>query len=216
MLEISAQAIALLDDPLDLHARGGVATRWRARLIDDDGRSWRTEADSPEGLVDHWAPAKDTTGPTAALGSLRPIKLDVRAETEAGPAANRTLERRLLADGIKVRRWRAPAPAGTLFLPTEAATGALLVDAREPHPATLPAGALLASRGVVALVVTGDDLAQAAEMLASVPAAAGHTPLTITAAALGTPPGLPTTAPSDGGEWDALLARLGAEPRRTE
>jgi hypothetical protein len=216
MLEISAQAIALLDDPLDLHARGGVATRWRARLIDDDGRSWRTEADSPEALVEHWAPAKDTTGPTAALGSLRPIRLDVRAETEAGPAANRTLERRLLADAVKVRRWRAPAPTATLFLPTESATGALLIDARESHPATLPAGALLASRGVVALVVTDDDLAQAAEMLASVPAAAGLDPMTLAAAEIGVPPGIPATAAGDAAKWDELLALLGAEPRRAK
>ena len=206
MLEIRGEATGLLDEPLALRARGGVVERWQARLLDDDRRSWRAQASRAEALMDAWAPAKPGAGPVAALASLRPVRIDVRAETAEGAAASRTFERRLLGDGVQVRRWRAPAPTATLFLPHGPAGGVVVLDAG----ATL-AGALLASRGVVALVVAGDEREPALELLARVPAAAEQAPLV--EAGVGAPPGVPAVAPADGAAWDALLARAGATPR---
>jgi hypothetical protein len=206
MLEIRGPQVALIDEPLALRARGGEVVRWRARLVDDDGRAWRAQAPRAEELAGAWAPAKSATGPVAALGSLRPVRLDVRAESADGSAASRTLERRLLADGVQVRRWRAPAPPATLLLPASPARGVVVL----PAGATL-AGALLASRGVVALAAADEHRAAALALLAQVPAAAGHTPLELDA--VGVPPGVPALEPGDGAAWDALLARAGATAR---
>lgn len=206
MLEIRGEATGLIDEPLALRARGGVAERWRARLVDDDRRSWRAQAARAEELAAAWAPAKSGGAPVAALASLRPVRIDVRAETAEGAAASRTFERRLLADGVQVRRWRAPAPAATLFLPVQAARGVIVL----PADATL-AGALLASRGVVALVVADDQRDAALELLARVPAAAGRSPRI--EPAVGVPPGVPALEPASEAAWDALLARVGALPR---
>jgi hypothetical protein len=206
MLEIRGAQVALIDEPLALRARGGEVTRWRARLLDDDGRSWRAQAPSAEALAGAWAPAKGGSGPVAALTSLRPVRVDVRAETAEGAAASRTLERRLVREGVQVRRWRSPAPAGTLFLPAGPSGGVVVL----PAEATL-AGALLASRGVVALVPGDAQRAAALELLAQVPAAGGHTVLELDT--VGVPPGVPALEPGDGAAWDALLARAGATPR---
>jgi hypothetical protein len=206
VLEIRGDATGLIDEPLVLRARGGVAVRWRARLLDDDGRSWRAQAERAEDLAGAWAPAKAGGSPVAALASLRPVRIDVRAETAEGPAAARTLERRLVADGVKVRRWRAPAPAATLFLPAGPARGVVVLDAD-----AVLAGALLASRGVVALAVGADARSAALELLVDVPAAAGQTPWVVEQAVV--PPGVPAVEPGDPAAWDALLARAGARPR---
>ena len=127
-LELRGAGDGLLDEPLVLqvHGAGGAAPTWRARLRDDDGRVWRASADRPERLAAAWAPAKATTGPVAALQSLRPIALELRAEADDGRAAARTVRRRLLADGVRVRRWRDPVP-GTLLLPAAATPCAAVV-----------------------------------------------------------------------------------------
>jgi hypothetical protein len=206
VLEIRGEPTGLIDEPLALRARGGVAVRWRARLLDDDGRSWRAQAPRAEELAGTWTPAKSGGGAVAALASLRPVRIDVRAETAEGAAASRTLERRLLADGVQVRRWRAPAPAATLFLPAEPARGVVVVDA-----ASTVAAALLASRGVVALAVGEPQRDAALELLAQVPAAAGHAPLLVDA--VGVPPGVPALEAADAAAWHALLERAGARAR---
>jgi hypothetical protein len=207
VLEIRGDATGLIDEPLALRVRGGVAVRWRARLLDDDGRSWRAQAHRAEDLAGAWAPAKGGGGPVAALASLRPVRIDVRAETAEGAAASRTLERRLVADGVKVRRWRAPAPAATLFLPAEPTRGVVVVEAE-----AILAAALLASRGVVALAVGEAVRGDALELLGGVPAAAGHPPLLVPGALV--PPGVPALEPGDPAAWDALLDRAGARAVR--
>ncbi|HEU4656162.1 MAG TPA: hypothetical protein VFR97_01490, partial [Capillimicrobium sp.] len=160
-LEIRGPATALLDDPLALSARGaGDAADeliWRARLRDDDGRVWRATAHRPEALAAAWAPAKATTGSVAALASLRPVRLEVRVETPDGRAAARTLERRLVAPGVRLRRWRTPV-AATLCLPApgDPPRATVLLDATASEEAVVAAtlaGPLLASRGAIALVV---------------------------------------------------------------
>lgn len=206
MLEIRGPQVALLDEVLALRARGGEVARWRARLVDDDGRAWRSQASRPEELAATWAPAKAGARAVAALASLRPVRIDVRAETADGAAASRTIDRRLVADGVRVRRWRAPAPAATLFLPAGDARGVVVVDA-----AGTLAGALLASRGVIALAVDRQDRADALDVLASVPGAGAHAPVVVDD--VGVPPGVPAVEPGDGDAWDALLARAGARPR---
>src|SRR6478752_1658970 len=98
----------LLDEPWRLEVRGAGAAplTWRARIRDDDGRVWRAEAGRPEDLAGAWSPAKrPAPGPVAALRSLRPVSVDVRAETADGRAAARTVTRRLVADGVRRRRW---------------------------------------------------------------------------------------------------------------
>jgi hypothetical protein len=265
-LELRGAAVGLLDEPLVLQVRGlgahGATETlvWRARMRDDDSRVWRATASRAVGLADAWAPAKGGAGPLAALQSLRPVSLDVRVEAADGRSASRTFTRRLLGDGVRVRRWR-DGVAATLFLPdaSAAAAGAsgaggartsasgaggaesdehapaaaVVLDATigpEAAAAVPLTAALLASRGVLALVVSpprgsGDAppapqslLATAAERLAQVPAAmrapggvqllAGPQPV---------PPGVPAQLVDDAGAraawWDALLARLGARPR---
>ncbi|MDO8187983.1 hypothetical protein Q5424_14980 [Conexibacter sp. JD483] len=253
-LELRGPTSALLDEPLALTVRGlgdaaGGEIVWRARLRDDDGRSWRATASSPLALAAAWTPGADPTGrnadaahrprpasarpadagadarpsdagasrsrPIAALQSLRPLTLDVRAESPDGRAAARSFTRLLLAEGVRVRRWRAPV-AATLFLPPERlAPAALLLDATAAVPgstlaAVAPlAAALLASRGVLTLVVPpgrGQDSAAALPTLSQV--ARGEAEVLPPPF----PPGVPGLADADAGAWDELLARLGARP----
>ncbi|HMJ32873.1 MAG TPA: hypothetical protein VK501_03060 [Baekduia sp.] len=264
MLEIRGAAPGLLDDPLLLDVGGAApntALVWRGRFRDDDGFVWRAAAPRPEGLSTAWVPAKPTAGPAAALRSLRAVDIDVRVEAPDGSAASRTVTRRLLDEGVRVRRWRDDV-AGTLHLPAAPVGSAVLIDATaRPRPAPprasrddstatiavessldaekeaaaqeeagaaehiaagIPlAAALLASRGVVVLVVTGgrgDPLATARERLAAIPA----TPDTIdvsTAAEVPLPAGVGLRGEDQPGAvaraeaWDTLLARVGARPR---
>ena len=188
-LEISGAPSGLLDDDLLLRVRGAgpdAALTWRARLLDDDGRVWRATARRPEQLMTRWVPAKDGTGAIAALRSLRPVAIDVRAEAADGRAAARTLTRQFAAEGVRARRWR-DGLAATLHAPADAiACATLVIDATagdaQMTVATL-AAPLLASRGVLVLVVgpargrgraaggaTG-QLESARERLATLPAA---------------------------------------------
>jgi hypothetical protein len=184
-LEIRGPAAGLLDDHLLMRVRGAGpdgALTWRARYRDDDGRVWRTAAARCEDLATRWSPAKDGTGAVAALRSLRPVSIDVRAETPDGRAAARTITRRIVAEGVRTRRWRDGVPA-TLHVPAEAEPCAtVIVDATagamQATVATL-AAPLLASRGVLVLVVVAargrtaaaDPLGLAHERLSAVPAA---------------------------------------------
>jgi len=235
VLEIAGPADGLLDDPLELRARGGGAdagVQWRARLRDDDGRAWRSVAPRAEELGLRWAPsATEAPSRIPALGSLRPVAIDVRAEV-AGGAAARTVTRRLAAEGVRRRRWR-DGLAATLHLPSgDAPRAVALLDATgdpgDPAVAVGPlTGSLLASRGVLTLVVgraagrgapsAAEQLARAAERLAAVPAAARAPVRTLSGA--GPPPGIGVRG--EGAEaavaravaWDALLEELGALPR---
>lgn len=140
----------------------------------------------------------------------------MRAEAPDGRAAARAFTRLLLADGVRVRRWRDPL-AATLFLPAERRfPGALLLDATDAAAGSAPAlvaplaAALLASRGVLTLVVPPNragDAAAALPLLAQV--ARGE----VDVVAPPLPPGIPGLAQADAADWDALLARLGALPR---
>lgn len=174
VLEPREPASGLLDEPFRMHARGaggedGLPLTWRARLRDDEGRVWRASAERAAELPAAWAPAKASTGPLAGLQSLRPVAIDVRVESDDdGRVASRTVTRKLLADGVRVRRWRAGL-AATLHLPAAATPCAVVVlDATGGAGATgreeVPGGAeaiataalaapLLASRGVLVLVV---------------------------------------------------------------
>jgi len=243
-LELRATPDALLDEPLAASVRGAGSAplTWRARLRDDDGRVWRASAPSPGELAAAWEPAKGSTGELAALQSLRPVALDVRAESSDGRAASRTLTRRLLADGVRARRWRDGITA-TLFLPASAPTAAVVVAAgaatertaaandapalpaagavgtaplvtATAGAASLPSAALLASRGVLLVAVSDPrDLDRAAELLTQVPVAATAGPVRRLDAPLPLPPGLPARTAPDVQAWDALLATLGARPR---
>ena len=156
-LEIRGSATGLLDDPLVLHARGadGEPVMWRARLRDDDGRVWKASAARAEDLAAAWAPAKATSGQLPALQSLRPVRLDLRVEADDGRAGTRALTRLLVADGVRIRRWRDGLPAA-LHLPADSPCAAVLIDATgDPVRAAVAALAapLLASRGALTLVV---------------------------------------------------------------
>ena len=196
MLEIQGPDTALLDDPLTLRLRGAgpdAAVVWHARLRDDDGLVFRARADRPEDLPGAWR----GKAPVAALTSLRPVRVDVRAETADGRAASRTITRLLVGDGVRIRRWRDGVTA-TLHLPAGAPRATVLVAG----PAGV-AGALLASRGVLVLAVTGGDLGAARDLLAAVPGAAE--PAELAAADVPVPAGAPG---GDAQRWAALLARL--------
>ena len=214
-LIVSDSPTALLDEPLRLRARGqGAELRWRGRYRDDDGRVWKASAASAEELTLAWAPAKDGTGPVAALQSLRPLSIDVRVETPDGAAASRTLTRRLRADGVRSRRWREPGLQATLHLPAEPeGVPPLVLDATADPVAAALAAPLLASRGVLTLVVASGDPALAVERLAAVPAASGE-PVVVDGLVL--PPNVGTReagAAARVAAWDAFLARVGARPR---
>ncbi|MDX6679544.1 MAG: hypothetical protein QOE31_3596 [Solirubrobacteraceae bacterium] len=242
-LEISGAPSGLLDDDLLLRVRGAgpdASVTWRARLLDDDGRLWRAAASRAEELGTRWVPAKEGTGSIAALRSLRPVAIDVRAEAADGGAAARTITRRLAAEGVRTRRWRDGGLAARLHAPADAiACATLIVDATAGEPqltvASL-AAPLLASRGALVLVVgptrgraTGTDpLATARERLAALPAAGDETLLlpaldpfdagVAGAEGVVLPPGVGARDPQAAAAaravaWDALLARLGARPR---
>jgi hypothetical protein len=221
----------LLDEPLFLSAVGEELL-WRARYRDDDMRVWRAAGARAEDLLGAFVPAKPSTGPIAALASLRPVRIDVRVEAPDGRAAARAVTRLLVAEGVRLRRWRSGDLPAVLHLPTAAEPCAtVLLDAtRGPREAAVAglAGPLLASRGVLALSVTAGSLDAAREQLAAVPGAAepvvlaaadplGDEPQAATAVPL--PPGVGVRGEPDGGAaaraaaWDALLARRGAAPR---
>jgi hypothetical protein len=220
----------LLDEPLLLSAAGD-GLRWRARYRDDDLRVWRAAAGRAEELLTGFLPSKPSTGPIAALASLRPVQIDVRVEAPDGRAAGRAVTRLLVAPGVRLRRWRFGGLAGVLHLPATApACATLVVDgsggANEAVVAGL-AGPLLASRGALVLCVTAGSLDEAIERLADVPgaeepvAAAAADPLSgaPAPASVPLPPGVGVSGEPDGGApartaaWDALLAGLGATPR---
>ncbi len=239
-LEIRGPGSGLLDEPFALQARGagGAAAVWRARLRDDDGRVWRASAAQAEELAGAWAPAKTPSGPLPALQSLRPVRVDVRVEVEDGRAATRTLTRVLVADGVRIRRWR-DGLAATLHLPAADDPCALvLLDATGgPVQAAVAALAapLLASRGVLALTVSPQPRADAAlaaarERLAGLPSAAGREiallltlnpddPAAGVGVGVAVPPGIGVQGEPSGAAvaraaaWDALLAALSARPR---
>lgn len=185
-LEIRGPADALLDEPLQLNARGAgpdAEVKWQARYLDDDARVWRATATRSGDLLHTFTAAKAGTGPVAVLASLRPVSLEVRAQAADGRAATRTLVRRFLDDGVRARRWR-DGLAATLHLPAgdPPPCATVLLDATAgpaaAHVATL-AAPLLASRGVLVLSVSpargdrgaGELLATARERLAAVPTA---------------------------------------------
>jgi hypothetical protein len=203
MLEIAGQDGGLLDEPLAVRLRGaGPAAQvvWHARLRDDDGLVFRARAERPEDLPAAWR----GKAAHAALGSLRPVRIDVRAETADGRAATRTLTRRIVGDGVRIRRWR-DGPRATLHLPGDTPRATALVDARDGAGTLLVAAPLLASRGVIVLVLTAGEPSAAREALAAVPAAGDVT--TLDAAAVPVPPGAPG---GDAARWGALLVELGA------
>jgi hypothetical protein len=209
VLDLRGAAPGLLDDLLLLEVSGappGAALTWRARIRDDDGFVWRATGERVDALT--WAPAKPASaGPIAALRSLRPIELDVRVEDPDGTGASRTLTRRLLAEGVKARRWKGDV-SGTLYLPGEPTGGGAILPADDVAPL---AAALLASRGVLVFVLAGGDADAAREQLALVPSAAAEIEVLD---AVPLPPGVPAREPADAAAWDALLHRLGARPRR--
>jgi hypothetical protein len=236
-LEIRGSPAGLLDEPLLLRVRGAgpdAEPTWRARYRDDDGRIWRATASRAEDLGASWSPAKDSTGAVAALRSLRPVSIEVRVETADGRAASRTITRLLAADGVRTRRWR-DGLAATLHVPAQSPCATIVVDATagpaQEHAACL-AAPLLASRGVLALVVASgrgiaDPLATARERLAAIPAASE--PILVEPAldpfdeepggGIVLPPGVGARdvsselAAARAAAWDKLLARLGAVPR---
>jgi hypothetical protein len=224
MLEIRGAAPGLLDEPLLLEVGGappGAALTWRARLRDDDGFVWRATSPTSEGLQAAWVAGKPTAGPLMALRSLRPVDVDVRVEGTDGVGSSRTVTRTLLGEGVRARRWKGEIE-GTLYLPADAAVAARVLDARADDLAAAPmTAALLASRGVLTFMLSGgqgDPAAAALERLAQVPGA----PLAsvLPAAAVGVPPGVGHRGEPMAGAlaraeaWDALLAQLGARPRR--
>lgn len=243
-LEIRGPAHGLLDDPFVLRLRGAgsdAEVTWRARYRDDDGRVWRAVASRSEDLTGRWQPAKDGSGDIAALRSLRPVSIDVRAETADGRAAARTFVRQIAAEGVRTRRWR-DGLAATLHVPARRSPCAtVIVNAAgtDAHvSAAMLAAPLLAARGVLALVVVGargadagdGHLALARERLGAVPGSSAEILLLCTRdplserAALGEdavvlPPNVGARETRDGAPaeraatWDALLARLLADRR---
>ncbi|MEY2441045.1 MAG: hypothetical protein QOJ46_471 [bacterium] len=236
-LEIRGSAAGLLDEPILLRVRGAgpaAEVTWRARYRDDDDRVWRASAATAEDLATRWMPAKDSTGPLAALRSLRTVVIEVRAETSDGRGASRTLTRHVVADGVRVRRWRGGLAATLYVPPRPQPCAAVIVDATAGAAAAdvaSLAAPLLASRGALVLVVApsrgaADPLELARERLAAVPAA--REPILLSAedpfapepaGGVVLPPGVgardrgPHVAAARAAAWDALLARLGATPR---
>lgn len=223
-LELRGEATGLLDDPLVLRVRGGGddgVVAWRARHRDDDGRVWRAGAARPEELAAGWAARGAEPGTIAALRSLRPVSIDVRAETAGGRAAARTVTRRLAGDGVRLRRWRDGLPAALhLPAPGEPPCAAAILDATGTGAAAAALAApLLASRGALVLALYDGDPDAAAGRLAAVPAAAGLEVAVLPAPA--PPPGIAVQGEGEpafaarAAAWDGLLARLGARARAT-
>jgi hypothetical protein len=233
-LEIrGVRAGLLLDEPLLLSAVGDELL-WRARYRDDDSRVWRAAASRACDLMAALWPAKPSTGPIAALASLRPVRIDVRVEAPDGRAAGRAVTRLLVADGVRLRRWRDGGLSGTLHLPAASATApcaTVVVDGtdgpRHGVVATL-AGPLVASRGALVLTLAAGSVEEARERLRSVPGAtepavlAAADPLDVDAppdGAVVLPPGVGVRGEAEGAAagrpaaWDELLARLGAVSR---
>jgi hypothetical protein len=240
-LEIAGPATGLLDDPLVLRARGAgpdAPLAWRARHRDDADRVWRATAPRAEELGAAWATSAREPG-IAALGSLRPLRIDVRVEAPFA-AGIRTVVRSLAGEGVRRRRWR-DGLAAALHLPARPDPCAcVLVDATR-DAAVLAVAALaaplLASRGALVLVAgppprrgdPADALAQARGRLEALPAVAevialparnplDPDPREAPGTAVGLPPGVGVhgaarDAADRARDWDALLARLGAAPR---
>jgi hypothetical protein len=235
-LEIRGPADGLLDEPFLLRVRGAgpdAELAWRALYRDDDGRIWQAAAPRAADLGTRWSPAKDSTGPVAALRSLRPLAIEVRVEAADGRGAARTVTRRLAADGVRTRRWRDDL-AATLHVPAaQPACATLIIDATAGaalEAIAQLAAPLLASRGVLALVVVAgrggatDPIATARERLAGVAAAcepilvlpaldpSGDEPATgvVLPPGVGARDGDPVARAT---AWDELLTRLGAAPR---
>jgi hypothetical protein len=186
-LEIRGVSTGLLDEPFDLQVRGaapGEELLWRARYRDDDLRVWRAAAARALDLSAAWKPAKPSTGPQAALGSLRPVRIDVRVEGADGRAAARTITRQIVGEGVKVRRWRDLR--ATLFIPGGDPRATLVIRG-ETHPTT---GPLLASRGLLLLAVDR-EADEAIERLKTVPGATG--PAVVPAADVPLPPNVGST-----------------------
>jgi hypothetical protein len=102
-LEIrGVRAGLLLDEPLLLSSAGDDLL-WRARYRDDDMRVWRAAAGRAEDLLAALGPAKPSSGPIAALASLRPVQIDVRVEAPDGRAAGRR---------VRVCWWRRACGCG--------------------------------------------------------------------------------------------------------
>jgi hypothetical protein len=187
-LQLSAAPVALIDEGLSgARLRGGGSQPdavWRAKLRDDDGRVWRAIAADPASLAAAWVPAKSSTGHLAALASLRPVEIELRVELPDGRAVSRTVTRRLVADGVRVRRWRDDLVA-TLYRPAgDGPHPAVVLDATgggEAVAVATLAGALLASRGVLGLAVApparprdgtpAEALERARERVAALPGA---------------------------------------------
>lgn len=229
-IEIRGAATGLLDDPLLLSARGTGGAEgllWRARFRDDDGRVWQASGASAEQLAGAWRPAKASTEGLAALQSLRPLRVEVHVEAPDGRSATRTFTRAFVGEGVRVRRWREPGLSATLCRPAGEPCATVAIDATsgaEAAAVAALAAPLLASRGVLALVVppprdrvsAEDALRLARERLAAVPGAGAD--IAVLEAVL--PPGIAareadgTAAVSARADaWDALLAGLGARPR---
>lgn len=250
-LELSGAPEGLLDDPPALRLRGSGGADglvWRGRIRDDDGRVWRAIADRQDGLMGAWVPAKSSTSMLMALTSRRPVDLEVRVETPDGRAATRTLRRVLVADGVRIRRWRDATPA-VLHLPAPGGPSpvALVLDATaiegDAEAVATLAAPLLASRGLIALVVAPVPRVAGAELVGRALAALAQVPAVVEAgtplrtvrvlgsqedgsedaggAVVVTPPGVgvrgagagPEAAAARARTWDALLAAVGATPR---
>jgi hypothetical protein len=163
-------------------------------MRDDDGLVWRARAERPEDL-----PARYRgKAAAAALASLRPVRIEVRAEVDGGGAASRTLTRVLVGEGVRIRRWRDLG--ATLHLPAGEPRATVLLRGAAPV-----AAALLASRGVLVLAAPG-DADGARERLAAVPGAGEPVALDELPVPAGVPGG-------DAAAWDAVLAAVGARGR---
>jgi hypothetical protein len=166
---------------------------WRARVRDDDGFVWRSVAQSPAALAMKWSSKSPSR--VAALVSLRPVSLEVRVEAPDGRAASRTFTRRLLADSVKVRRWRDLS--ATLLLP-ESPRRTVVVAADDD--AARIAAALLASHGALVLLAPGGLSPEMAERLSQV-SGAGEAQVVDR---LPLPPGVPAVAGAISGEIDVF------------
>jgi hypothetical protein len=208
MLELRGGGPALLDEPLAFEVRGAppeTPLSWRARVRDDDGIVWTARADSAHELVD--APWRGG-GRVAAMSSLRHVLLGVRAEAPEGAAVARELDRHVVGSGVRVRRWREDGLAATLFRPEATPSATALVGGGAPAAHWPVAAALLASRGVLVLLLTRGARADVTERLAAVPGADEALVLD----GLPIPAGVPSPTPT-AAAWDDLLHRLGARPR---